>query len=112
MFKKELVFCLSLILMGFLDWLTTIIGILYFGAIEINPLFAGMTKASILAYSGIKLSVVVLTGFLFYKADRIEKMLRGNSHFGRRFLELGYSVSFMTLTFVVASNIMTVVKVL
>jgi hypothetical protein len=98
--------------MGFLDWLTTIIGILYFGAIEINPLFAGMTKASILAYSGIKLSVVVLAGFLFYKADKIEKMLRGNSHFGKRFLELGYFVSFMTLTLVVTSNIMTVVKVL
>jgi hypothetical protein len=111
MVKKELVFCLSLILMGFLDWLTTIIGILYFGAVEINPLFAGMTKASILAYSGIKLSVVVLTGFLFYEADKFEKMLRGNSHFGKRFLELGYLVSFMTLTFVVTSNIITVTQV-
>ena len=112
MFKKELLFCSVLILLGFVDWLTTVTGILCFGVVEINPLFAGLTKVNLLVYSGIKLSVVVLTGFLFYKADKIEKMLKDNSHFGKRVLELGYFVSFMTLTAVVTSNIMTVVKVM
>ena len=112
MFKKELLFCSVLILMGILDWLTTVTGILCFGAVEINPLFAGLTKVNILAFSSIKLSIVVLTGFLFYKADKIEKMLRGNSHLGKRFLESGYFVSFMILTAVVTSNIITVVRVM
>jgi hypothetical protein len=112
MFKKELLFCSALILMGILDWLTTVTGILCFGAMEINPLFAGLTKVNILVYSEIKLSIVVLTGFLFYKADKIEKMLRGNSHLGKRFLESGYFVSFMILTAVVTSNIITVVRVM
>jgi hypothetical protein len=112
MFKKELLFCSVLILMGILDWLTTVTGILCFGVVEINPLFAGLTKVNILVYSGIKLSIVVLTGFLFYKADKIEKMLRGNSHLGKRFLEAGYFVSFVILTAVVTSNIITVVRVM
>jgi len=112
MFKKELLFCSVLILMGILDWLTTVTGVLCFGAVEINPLFAGLTKVNILVYSGIKLSIVVLTGFLFYKADKIEKMLRGNSHLGKRFLEAGYFASFMILTAVVTSNIITVVRVM
>jgi hypothetical protein len=112
MFKKELLFCFALILMGVLDWVTTVTGVLCFGAVEINPLFAGLTKVNILVYSGIKLSIVVLTGFLFYKADKIGKMLRGNSHFGKRFLEAGYFVSFMILTVAVTSNIITVVRVM
>ena len=112
MFKKELLFCFVLILMGILDWLTTVTGVLCFGAVEINPLFAGLTKVNILVYSGIKLSIVVLVGFLFYKADKIEKMLRGNSHLGKRFLESGYFVSLMILTVVVTNNIITVVRVM
>jgi len=112
MFKKELLFCFALILMGFLDWLTTVTGILCFGAVEINPLFAGLTQASILVYSGIKLSIVVLVGFLFYKADKIEKMLRGNSLLGKRVLELGYAASLITMTIAVTNNIITVARVM
>ena len=101
--------CLLLILMGFLDWLTTVLGVLYFGAVEINPLFAGITKASILAFSGIKLSIAVLVGFLFYKGYKIEEMPRFNSHLGKRFLESGYFVSLMVLTAVVTNNVIAVV---
>jgi hypothetical protein len=110
MFKKELLFCFALILMGILDWLTTVTGILCFGVVEINPLFAELTKANILVYSEIKLSIVVLAGVLFYKAGKIEKMLRGNSHFGKRFLESGYFVSLIALTVAVTNNIITVVR--
>ncbi len=107
--KQELLLCLLLILMGFLDWLTTVLGVLYFGAVEINPLFAGITQASILAFSGIKLSTAVLVGFLFYKAYDIEEMPRFNSHLGKRFLESGYFVSLMVLTAVVTNNVIAVV---
>jgi len=29
--KKELALCFTLILIGFLDWLTTVLGLVYFG---------------------------------------------------------------------------------
>jgi hypothetical protein len=98
--------------MGFLDWLTTVLGVLYFGAVEINPLFAGIIDSNILVYSGIKLSAVVLIGFLFYKGYAIEKTLGINLHLGKLFIESGYFVSFMALTAVVANNIIAVVRVL
>jgi hypothetical protein len=79
---------------------------------EVNPLFSGITKVNLLAYSGIKLSMVLLTGFMFYKLGNIDKMSFGNSHFGKRFVDSGYSVTLMALTAVVTNNIITVVKVI
>ena len=98
--------------MGFLDWLTTVLGVLYFGAVEINPLFAGIIHSNIMAYSGIKLATAVLIGFLFYKGYAIGKTLRINSHLGKLILESGYFASLMALTVVVANNIIAVVRVL
>jgi hypothetical protein len=112
MFKKELLFCFVLILMGTIDLVTTVIGILFFGAVEMNPLFAGLTKANILVYSGIKLTIVVLTGFLFYKADKIGKMLQSNSHLGTRVLKSGCFTSLMILTVAVTNNIIAVAGVM
>lgn len=112
MFKKALALCLILILMGVLDWLTTILGVLYFGAVEINPLFAGIINSNILVYSGIKLAAAVLIGFLFYKGYAIEEALGINSHLGKVFLGSGYFASLLALTVVVANNIIVVVSVL
>jgi hypothetical protein len=98
--------------MGFLDWLTTVLGVLYFGAMEINPLFAGIIGSNILVFSGIKLSTAVLIGFLFYKGYTIGKMPGINLHLGKLFLGSGYFASLMALTVVVANNIIAVVRVL
>ena len=98
--------------MGSLDWLTTIIGIFSFGAVEVNPLFSGITKTNLLVYSGIKLLMVGLTGFMFYKLGNTEKTSVGDSHFGKRFVDSGYSVTLMALTAVVTNNIIAVVKVM
>jgi hypothetical protein len=98
--------------MGVLDWLTTVLGVLYFGAVEINPLFAGIIDSNILVYSGIKLSTAILIGFLFYKGYAIEKTPGINAHLGKLFIESGYFVSLMALTVVVANNIIAVARVL
>ena len=98
--------------MGVLDWLTTIMGVLYFGAVEVNPLFAGIISSNILAYSGIKLAVAVLIGFLFYKGYVIEKASGINSHLGKLFLGSGYFASLTALTVIVANNILVVISVL
>jgi len=98
--------------MGFLDCLTTFLSVLYFGAVEINPLFAGIIDSNILVYSGIKLSTAVLIGFLFYKGYAIEKTPGSTSHLGKLFLGSGYFASLTALTLVVANNIIAVVRVL
>jgi hypothetical protein len=112
MFKKELLFCFALILMGAIDWVTTVTGTLCFGAVEINPLFAGLTKTNILLFSAIKLTIVVLTGLLFYKAGTIVNMLKSTSHLGKRTLESGYALSLMMLTVAVTNNVITVARIM
>jgi len=97
---------------GFIDWLTTVVGILYFGAAEINPLFAAMTKTNLLAFSVIKLSTTVLIGFLFYKAYASEKTPKIASQLEKRFLKSGFLLSLMTLTVVVTNNVIAVVGVI
>jgi hypothetical protein len=98
--------------MGFLDWLTTVLGVLYFGAVEINPLCAGIIDSNILIFSGIKLAATVLIGFLFYKGYAIEKKPGINSHLGKLCLGSGYFASLTALTLVVANNIIAVVSFL
>ena len=61
----------SLMTAGSLDWLTTVIGITYFGAIEGNPLMAQLMSNSLLIYSIIKISTTLIVGFIFYKAEKI-----------------------------------------
>jgi hypothetical protein len=62
--------CLSFILMGSMDWLTTIIGIFYFGAVEGNPFLAEIARTSLPAFTAIKLSTTIIVGLLFYKAEK------------------------------------------
>jgi hypothetical protein len=57
--------------MGSMDWLTTVIGILYSGAVEGNPFIADVAKTSLLAFTAIKLSATMFAGLLFFVADRI-----------------------------------------
>jgi hypothetical protein len=98
--------------MGFLDWLTTIVGVLYFGAVEINPLFSSLTRTSLLAFSCMKLSVTMLVGFLFYRGCKVQQASSVGSRLERRFLASGYFASLMTLMFVVTNNILTVARVI
>ena len=59
----------ALVLMGTMDWLTTIIGIGYFGAVESNPFMAGLTSTSLVAFTAVKLTITALVALLFYKAE-------------------------------------------
>lgn len=108
--KKWLIFCLVLVVFGLMDCVTTVVGITCFGATEKNPLLASITETNLLAFSGMKLAVVTLTGFLFYKAGRIEKIAGSKFQIGSRFLQLTYSLSLLTLATVVTNNMIVVAK--
>src|SRR3990170_7498498 len=61
---------LAFILIGSIDWLTTIIGISYFGAVESNPFMADMTRTSLVTFTAVKLTTTVLVALLFYNAEK------------------------------------------
>jgi len=111
MLKKELLLFSAIILVGFLDWLTTVTGLFFYGAAEANPLLSGLTKSSMILFSVVKLSAVVLIGFAFYKAAAISKSRTHDWRFTKRFLYGGYSLTFFALTAVVASNMIAIFRV-
>jgi hypothetical protein len=60
----------ALVLMGTMDWLTTIIGIGYFGAVESNPFMASLTNTSLIVFTAVKLATTAFVALLFYKAEK------------------------------------------
>ena len=110
--RKELLLCFAVILMGFLDWLTTMIGVLCFGATETNPLIAGLTQSSMLTFSAVKLSAVSLAGFAFYKAGAMGRIVGQTPCFTNRLLDSGYAVSLLVLTAFVINNITVIFRLI
>ena len=97
-----------------MDWLTTIIGIVYFGAVESNPFLAEITRTSLPAFTAIKLSTTVIVGLLFYKAEKT--LLRTSDKNTRSFkcarviLRSAYIIATVLLLVAVLNNLIVVVK--
>jgi hypothetical protein len=107
---------LSLFLMGSMDWLTTIIGIVYFGAVEGNPFLADVVSTSLFAFTAIKLSTTIIIAFLFHKADKMllktqDKTTR-SFRYARLMLRGTYIIATALLLFAVLNNLLVVVQAL
>ncbi len=105
---------LSLILMGSIDWLTTIIGIVYFGAVEVNPFLANITQTNLSIFTIIKLSTTIMVGLLFYKAEQTllrttDKRTR-SFKYARIILRAAYVAASVILLFAVFNNLIVVVR--
>jgi hypothetical protein len=102
MIKKNWLFFFALVLVGFLDWLTTLIGVTFFGASENNPLLIGLVSSNMLLFSAVKLFAVVAGGLAFYKAAGLSTDY--NNGLTRRFLDVSFSLTFLALAVVVFNN--------
>jgi len=107
---------LAMILSGTMDWLTTIVGIGFFGAIESNPFMAGLTSTSLITFTIVKLSTTLLVAFMFHKADQtlLETMDKKSRSFSltRLTLKGAYFISTALLAAAVLNNIIVVVRAL
>lgn len=81
-----------------MDWLTTIIGIAYFGAVESNPFLAEITRTSLPAFTAIKLSTTIIVGLLFYKAEKTLLRTQDKNSHSFRFTRLILRGTYMTAT--------------
>jgi hypothetical protein len=88
-----------------------IVGVVFFGATETNPLFASLTQSNMLLFSAVKLSAITLTGLVFYKAETKTKLTSQVSPFAKKFLNSGYVISLFTLSVVILNNFAAIVKV-
>lgn len=101
--RKDILFLSMLIMIGLMDWLTTVVGITFFGATEANPLLAGLANSNMIVMSVIKLAAVTATGLAFYKAIGLSKGT--GLGFTKKFVNAGFSFTFIGLTAVVVSNL-------
>ena len=58
-------------LAGTMDWLTTIIGVTWFGAVESNPFIANVANSSLPIFAALKLTATILIGIFFYLGERM-----------------------------------------
>ncbi len=107
--KSEVFPSFMLILLGFIDCLTTVIGVLYFGAAELNPLITGIVNTNILAFLVLKISASFLIGFTYILAKRtLNKTVDKESKsfkYSNRLMKIAYTGVMVFLTIVAINNL-------
>ncbi len=99
---------LLVVLMGSIDCITTVIGTLYFGAVELNPFIAGVVSTSLAAFVVLKLTTTVMVCLIFFQAEKIlmrtqDKTSKAFS-LTRKLLKVAYAGVIVFLVVVVANN--------
>ncbi len=105
---------LFLIVLGSMDCLTTVIGTLYFGTVELNPLIAGLVSTNLPAFVLVKLTVTVTVGLIFILAERtLVKAINKESQSFRttqNLLNVALMGIIVFLIVVVANNILVILR--
>jgi hypothetical protein len=100
--------------MGYMDWLTTIIAIVYFGAVEVNPFFADITRTNLVAFTAIKLTTTIFVGLLYYLGEKMLLRLKDKKSksflCARITLRGGYVVMTAILLSAVLNNLIVIGK--
>jgi hypothetical protein len=106
---------LFLILMGSLDCLTTIVGTLYFGTSELNPLIAFLLNSNISAFVVVKLGVTFAVAIIFILAEKalLSSSEKGTKSFkiAHRLLNGAYYGIIIFLVAVVTNNVVVLIQV-
>ena len=107
---------LTLALLGSMDCLTTVLGILYFGAVECNPLIAGVVSTNIGAFIMLKLTTTVFVCLIFVQAEKILMKTQNKQSKAftrtRKLLKLSYVGVIVFLVVVVANNLIVLANTL
>ena len=100
--------------MGSMDCLTTVVGTLYFGTQEFNPVVAGLISLNLPTFIMVKLMVTVYAGLTFVLA---EKALLGNANknnrsfkFVHNTLRVSYVGVVVFLVVIVVNNIIVIIN--
>jgi hypothetical protein len=102
-----------LVLMGSMDCLTTVIGIMYFGAVELNPFLSGIISNNIAAFVILKLTTTVFVSLIFVQTEKILNKTTNKTtnsfKWTHRLLKVAYTGVIAFLIIVVANNLLVLV---
>ncbi|MGD0995100.1 MAG: DUF5658 family protein [Candidatus Bathyarchaeia archaeon] len=101
---------LFLIFMGSVDCLTTVIGSLYYGTRELNPVLAGLVNSNLPAFVIVKLTVTVSVGLIFILAQKtlMRSPDKNSASFkiALQILRITYFSTLLFLAIVVTNNLL------
>lgn len=99
-------------MMGMMDCLTTVVGTLYFGTVELNPLIASLVSTNLPAFVLLKLAVTVSVGLIFVLAENalMKTLNKTTRSFSTAYntLRAAYVAIVLFLGVVVANNIVVI----
>ena len=107
--KAEMFPSFLIILLSSIDAITTVIGVLYFGAAELNPFMTSIVNTSILAFLALKIATTFLIGFTYILAKRtLNKTINKESRtfrYSNRLIKVAYAGLMVFLIIVVVNNL-------
>ena len=107
--KTDVFPSLFIVLLGSIDCITTAIGVLYFGAVELNPVLTGIVSTNMLAFLVLKVSATVLIGSTFILAKRtLNKTVNKESKsfkYSSRLMKVAFAGLMVFLIIVVINNL-------
>jgi hypothetical protein len=105
-----------LALMGSMDCITTVIGILYFGAVELNPFIAGVISTNLPAFIILKLTTTLFVCLIFVQAEKILMKTQNKNTkaftWTHKLLKVAYAGVIAFLVVVVANNLVVLANAL
>ena len=69
--RIEVITSVLLVLMGIIDCVTTVIGVMFSGASEANPIMSGIVSSNIDAFMVIKIVATAFTAFTYLYANKL-----------------------------------------
>jgi hypothetical protein len=111
--KTDLLPSFVLVLMGAMDCLTTVVGVIYFGAVELNPILSGVVQSSIVAFMVLKLTATLCIASTYILAKRMLNKTADKTTNSFRlsniFVKSSYTGLVVFLLMVVANNLVVMV---
>ena len=106
--KSEVFPTAFLILLGTIDCVTTIIGVLYRGAVELNPFMTGIVSTNIAAFMVVKLFATFLIGFTYMIAKIVLNKTQDKEtrtfRYSRNFMKMAYAGLIVFFITIVVNN--------
>ena len=103
-----------LLLLGFLDCFITVVGTVFFGANELNPLMSELVKDNLALFVASKLTVTTFASLIFIHADRViiksrSKISEGLEYAGKVLKIVLFSLVF-ALAILLVNNLVVIVQ--
>jgi hypothetical protein len=113
LYKASIALGFLLLLLGYIDCLTTVIGTTFLGCIELNPLINGLVHTNIAAFVIIKLVSSLMVAGIIIVADNVLGRYRWASNFvlvAQKAIRVAYVCMLVFISLVIINNIFIIMK--